>query len=491
MPSMTESMATAPCEAAAILAAAREDLLVYALLVHAGYRANAFHRYLAQALERAVDAGRGRIIVQAPPQHGKSLLVSRLLPAWVLGRRPDWPIIAASYGDDLVELNGSAVRAAVTHPLHRAVFPDCALDASSTAKKDFRTTAGGGYLGVTIRGGGTGFPAKVFVIDDPFKSRAEAESAAFRSHVQQWYQSVVTPRLAADAILVVMHTRWHQDDLAGWLLREHQHEPWELIHLPAIAEDHDPLGRLPGQALVPERFSVPALEQKRITVGSREWTALYQGCPAASGGGVFRKDWLRTYDQKEVMRAVWAMNRYLIIDPARTRKLSSDYTAAVVIGLHSDENHYVLDAIYDRLTLRQRAEAVIALHRKWKPLATGYKKTGAEADLDYLTEAQNRENYRFTVTPLAEIGAKETRIERLAPDFEAGRWWLPDTLWKTDSQGVARDLIAQFIDEEYLAFPAGRHDDFFDGLSGIKDLPTRWPRSHERRSRPRHEALIV
>jgi hypothetical protein len=175
------------------------------LLVDPRYRANRFHRYLAAELQKAVEAGQGRIMVFAPPQHGKSEIVSRKLPAWIMGKHPDWPIIAASYGDDLVELNGGAVRAMVSSPMHRAIFPGCQLDPSSTAKKDFRTTAGGNYLGVTIRGGGTGFPSKIFVIDDPFKSRAEADSETFRTHVQNWYRSVVYkrwPRLFGQAIRV-------------------------------------------------------------------------------------------------------------------------------------------------------------------------------------------------------------------------------------------------------------------------------------------------
>ncbi|WP_333679890.1 phage terminase large subunit [Dyella sp.] len=478
-------------QSAAMIAAGRDSLTVYSLLIDPKYRPNTFHRYLAKVLEKAVAEGRGRIIIQAPPQHGKSELVSRKLPAWILGKHPEWPIIAASYGDDLVALNGGAVRAAVSSLMHRAIFPACDLDPSSTAKTDFRTTSSGNYLGVTIRGGGTGFPAKVFIIDDPFKSRAEAESVTFRKHVQQWYQSVVYPRLAEDAILIVMHTRWHEEDLAGWLQHEHPHEDWQVINLPAIAEENDLLGRKPGDALVPERFSAEALDKKRITVGSREWTALYQGRPQRQGGGVFRKEWLRYYDMKTLMKAVWAMNRYIIIDPARTQKKTSDYTAMLVIGLHVDENYYLVDAVYDRLTLKQRAETVIELHRKWRPLATGYKKTGHEQDIEYLQEAQNRENYRFPVLALAEHGAKEARIERLAPDFESNRWWLPDTLWKTDSEGVARDLIAQFRDEEYQPFPAGRHDDFFDGLSGIKDMPVKWPRLDNRRPRSNHEVLIV
>ncbi|QUO26154.1 terminase family protein [Burkholderia cenocepacia] len=471
--------------------AARTNLIVYALMTDPRYRANAFHRFLARELEQAVIAGRGRLMIVAPPQHGKSELVSRKLPAWIMGKFPDWPIIAASYGDDLVELNGGAVRSAIASPMHRAIFEHCELDPSNTAKRDFRTTLGGNYLGVTIRSGGTGFPAKVFIIDDPFRSRADAESPTYRAHVRDWYRSVVYPRLSEDSILIIMHTRWHEDDLAGWLMTEHAQERWRVINLPALAEENDLMGRAPGEPLVPERFSANALNQKRVAVGAREWAALYQGRPQPAGGGVFRRDWLRYYDTKDIPRAVWAMNRYLLVDPARTQKKTSDFTAMAVVGLHVDENYYLLDAVYDRLRLAERPKLLMELHRKWKPISTGYKKTGHEQELEYIEERQNRENYRFPVVPLAESGSKEARIERLAPDFEAGRWWLPGTLWKADNEGVARDLIAQFTNEEFMTFPAGRHDDMLDCLSSIKDIGARFPRVRERRASSPTGALIV
>ena len=463
-------------QVAALINHAKDDLLVYACLMDAKYVPNRFHRYLARELERAVNNGKGRIMIFAPPQVGKSMMVSRIFPPWVLGKHPDWPIIAASYGDDLVQLNGQAVRSNLTNHLHQYVFPESKLDSSTRAKDYFLTDKGGQYLGVTIRGGGTGFPAKVFIIDDPFKSRAEAESETFRQHVKDWYRSVCYTRLAEDSILVIMHTRWHNDDLAGWLLREHKHEDWHVINLPAIAEENDMLGREVGEALVPERFSAEELDKKRLAVGSRDWVALYQQRPTEQGGGVFKHEWLRYYDEKTISNAYWGMNRYLIVDPARTQKKASDYTAILVVALGVDENYYLLDAVYDRLTLRQRADTVIEMHRKWLPAETGYKKTGFEQDIEYLIEAQNRENYRFNVLPLPERLAKESRIERLAPDFEAARVWLPPTLWKTNTQGEVKDVIAQFVNEEYKSFPAGVHDDFFDCLAAIKDMPTKFPK---------------
>lgn len=610
----------------ALLAAAQDSIIVYSSLLDPRYRPNDFHRYLSRQLQRIVAEGRGRLIIQAPPQHGKTSIISQKFIAWLMGKHPDWPIIAASYGDKLVEHNGGAIRSHLDNGLHQLIFPDSKLNPDSRAKADFRTLKEGHYLGVTIRGGGTGFAAKCltadtlvatpdgsrridtlkvgdsvlshafkgalvekpvlavakrytddffkittstghvvkatgdhpfftgngytparelalhnsllrfsslenvtkfvhiasieriqrktlvydiqiqetanffangilvhncFIIDDPIKNRAEAESPTFRAHLKDWYRSVVYPRLAEDSILVIMHTRWHDDDLAGWLVDEHKSEKWSVLNFPAIAEENDILGRAPGEALVPERFSKGALDAKRLAVGPREWESLYQGRPRPKGGSVFDREWLKFYSAKNVMAAVWAMNRYIVVDPARVKKETSDYTAMCVIGLHFDGNYYLLDAVYDRLSLRERAMTLLELHRKWRPLLTGYKKTGHEQDIEYLTESQERENYRFPVTPLTESNAKAGRIERLAPYFEDQKWWLPRTLWKTDSTGTARDLIDQFVQEEYAAFPAGRHDDFLDCLSGIYDMPTKWPRMRERIISSDSEILIV
>lgn len=473
----------------ALLKSAKKSLIVYSTLTDPSYRPNRFHRYLARRLEAAVERGHGRIIIQAPPQHGKSTLISRKLPAWILGRDPEKPIISASYGDALVTYNGSCVRDIINSEAHKRIFPKSEIAAGP--KDDFYLTEGGHYLGITIRGGGTGFGAKYFIIDDPIKNRMEAESYTFRKHLQEWYQSVVYTRLTENAVLIIMHTRWHEDDLAGWLQTEHAQEKWEVINLPALAEDDDILERAYGEALVPQRFSEEALHKIRVAIGPRDWSALYQGRPQPKGGSVFRKEWIRHYDATHIMKAVWSMNRYIIIDPARTQKRNSDHTAMGVIGLHVDGNYYLLDAVYDRLTLRQRAEALLELHRKWRPLAVGYKKTGHEQDIEYVEELQNRENYRFPVISLSESGSKEGRIERLAPDFEENRFWLPPTLWKTNAEGTPVEVIEKFVEEEYKTFPAGKHDDFLDMLSGIKDISVKWPRVTSVTPRQHQKILII
>lgn len=453
-------------ETAGMLAAARDNMLVYAMLTHGKYQPYAWHKFVARKLEAAIERGQARIIIHAPPQHGKTMLISQVMPAFIMGRHPDWPIMAGSYGTDLAEENGQAVRDRIGSAPHAQIFPESRLDAATTAKKHFKTTQGGIYFGTTVRGGGTGFPSKVFIIDDPFKSRDEADSETVRQATKNWYTSVVYPRIAEDSILIVMHTRWHEDDLAGWLMREHPTEDWEHIYLPAIAMANDQMGRQEGEALCPERFSAAALEKKRVAVGSRDWEALFQGRPVAGTGGKLKRAWLRQYEEIPVTIAK-PMNRYIIVDPAGSKGKKNDYTSIVVIGLNIDGNKYLLDAVRDKLSLKERADTLIRMRRKWLPLKVGYEKYGKDSDIEHIQSKQAEINYRFDIVELGGKMAKEARIERLIPDLETGKWWFPTALIRTGADNKPVDVMERFINEEYLPFPAGLHDDMLDAIARI------------------------
>ncbi len=172
------------------------------------------------------------------------------------------------------------------------------------------------------------------------------------------------------------------------------------------------------------------------------------------------------------------MNKYLVVDPASEKKKGSDYTAMWVIGLAEDQNYYLLDAVRDRLNLRERGDALFALHRRWQPLGVGYEKYGAQCDIEHLEERQRDESYRFDITPLGGSLSKPDRIKRLVPLFEQGRIYLPDRLTKTDYDGRPVDLVQAFIEEEYKPFPVALHDDMLDALARILDEPLGavWPK---------------
>lgn len=188
----------------------------------------------------------------------------------------------------------------------------------------------------------------------------------------------------------------------------------------------------------------------------------------------FKLKWLNYYRDD---RGTESMNKYIVVDPASSKKKTSDYTAIFVIGAASDNNFYVLDMVRDRLNLTERADAVFALHRRWKPVLVGYERYGMMGDIEHIKQRQQDEKYHFPITELGGKVAKVDRIRRLIPVFEQGRVFLPVELSKRDYEGREVDLINVFVNDEFTAFPVAAHDDMLDALSRIMDtdLGIRFP----------------
>ena len=171
------------------------------------------------------------------------------------------------------------------------------------------------------------------------------------------------------------------------------------------------------------------------------------------------------------------MRKYLLVDPASSKKKGSDYTVMAVIGLGADQNYYLLDAVRDRLNLTERCAALFRLHRKWRPERVGFERYGMLSDIEYIHEKQRLENYRFEIVELGGKLSKEDRIRRLIPIFESGRFYLPKSLWRVTLEGRREDLVTTFVEQEYKPFPVAVHDDMFDAISRISDpeIGTTWP----------------
>jgi phage terminase large subunit-like protein len=201
--------------------------------------------------------------------------------------------------------------------------------------------------------------------------------------------------------------------------------------------------------------------------------------PKADETQGFMREWLRFYQSTN--RGA-GMTKYLLVDPANSKRRGSDYTTMWVVGLGQDDNFYALDMVRDRLSLTQRAARVIALHRKWRPLQVRYEEYGMQADIQHIESVQEAENYRFRITTVGGQVAKPERIKRLIPIFEQGRMWLPVSLSLTNFEGETRDLVRDFIEDEYMAFPVPLHDDMLDSLARIAepDLPLKWPAKNDK-----------
>jgi predicted phage terminase large subunit-like protein len=396
-------------------------------------------RYVARRIEEALRRGGARLIICAPPRHGKSELVAHWLPTYWLDWHPEERIIVASYADSLATTWGRAVRTELqTNPLLRTrVRPD------DERANDWRTLEGGGMRTAGVGAGLTGFGASLVICDDVLKDWEEAKSPVVRDAVVNWFHSVLTTRLEPGGSAIVMGTRWHEADLMGHLLQE-QGDAWEAIVLPAVAEDEDPMGRGVGEPLCPERFDARRLEVIRATTPERTWASLYQQRPAPPEGAIIRREWLRHYAEPPRCPSV-------ILSADLTFQVTSSGSYCVVqVWGQEGANFYLLDQVRDRLDFNDQIAVIADLQAKWRAQATLIeRKANGAAALAMLAGKVPG------LLPVEPQGSKEIRAEAVSPLFEAGNVWLPpaELPW-------VRDLV-----DELTTFPAARNDDQVDAAS--------------------------
>lgn len=300
--------------------------------------------------EAYVDADQGkadRIMICTPPQVGKSTTAAEAGPVWWLQRHPRARVTVASYAAKLAERRGKKVRdTIVTHGAGLGL----ALQPGSNAKAEFDLVSGGGCIAMGVEGGLTGFGSDLMVVDDPHKNRQEANSATIRKAVWEWWQSTVDTRMSPGSPVILIMTRWHEDDLAARVLKNEGRledgGTWRVISLPAIAEGRtpkgeliiDPLGRAPGDPLTHPKLPGASREvllefwnQRRRRVGSREWPALFQQRPAPPEGAIFRYDWIEA-GRREVPDVPAMGKKVVAVDPSGTATQQSDECGIIVCG---------------------------------------------------------------------------------------------------------------------------------------------------------------
>lgn len=441
------TMTTVSSESLSMLALARADLACYTMANYPAFQLPPFLELVVARLE-AVERGEiRRLIISMPPRHGKSLLASTFFPAWYLGRNPDRYVIAASYGAELAEDFGRRIRNTVQSPLHRAIFPESRLAEGSAAAHRFDLTRGGAYYAVGRGGSMTGRGAHLLSLDDPLKDAEEANSPTIRRNLQLWFATTAYTRLMPGGAVVLTQTRWHEDDLAGWLLREYAAEGWEVLSLPAIAEEHDLTGRAEGEALWPERFSNEALQSIKRQLGSAAFASLYQQRPAPIEGRVFRREWWRRYTAapapSELLRIVMS------VDTAFKAGQENDYTAVTIWG-ETDTEYCLLHAWRERVEFPELKRKIIEFARAWSPYAVLIEDKGSGQSL--LQELDRDTN--LPLHPVKVTSDKMSRAVGVTAIIEAGKVLLP----------VSAGWLDDFF-EEVSTFPGSRHDDYVDTLT--------------------------
>lgn len=219
----------------------------------------------------------------------------------------------------------------------------------------------------------------------------------------------------------------------------------------------------PGGAAV--LLSQTELEDKRRDMGPYTFSAqMLQNPKEDSAMGFQQTDIAYYFNQPERMQ----MNVAVLVDPAHSKKKGSDYTTMSVIGLHHDNNYYLLDGLRCRYNLAERTAALFALHRRWTPNWIGYERYGLQSDIEHIRYVQEQESYRFGIIELGGAVSKEERIRRLVPVMRQGRFYVPTRLLYTDHEGKTQDYVVDFTNE-LLGFPVGLHDDVIDGAARVLD----------------------
>lgn len=401
-----------------------------------------------------------------PPRHSKSLHVSQLFPAWVVGRDKDSSIIVASYSGDLAVDHGRETRNLIESQEYQNIF-ETRLAEDSKAKGKWNTNGKGAYNAAGVGGSITGKGAQIFVIDDPLKDRKEAESIVIRNDRYSWMRSVARTRLTPTGAMVLMHTRWHDDDLIGrvvaegdWVSffnwKEGKRAKWVRLTLPAVAELEEPY-RKQGDALWPGRYPYEELMNIKADIGGYEWSALYQQSPVDDEHRVFLTEWFKYKDMQEVLDMNCVC--YLTIDTKASNDVDggSDYIG-ITFNWVNPFGVWHLMSYRARMSSKDLVDFMFTSHLNKKLSKIGIEKTAYTEGLQvYLNEEMARRNHYLPIVELKHGGnKKETRIESLQPRYERGGVFHI----KQYDRNTCADL-----EEELLRFPKAINDDASDSAA--------------------------
>lgn len=456
---------------------AREHLLPFIKLNHRHYVTGWFNRELCLIMEEFLQdvftGKKPRILIEAPPRSGKSEVVSRNFPAWALGLDPELEIINTSYSADLASTFNKAAQLIIDSDTYHEIFPDTLIQ-GQVAKglqlpdsRNYKKTSeefmiighNGRMFSAGVGGGITGRGADIFIIDDPFKNREEADSETQRGKVWDWYTSTALTRLSDCGGMIIMNTRWHLDDLTGRLLQKMAAgtgQTFKRFRFPAIAEEDEPY-RKAGEALQPERYSLETLQGIRNAIGSKDWAALYQQNPIPDGGGLFKENWIQYYSElpKGFTKAVMSWD--MTFKDSKT----SDFVCGQV-WVQYQASFYLVDQIRGRFDFVTTIEKFVLFAQKHS-----YCHRKLIEDKANGTAIINMLKKRITgIVAVTPKESKEARASAVTTYWEAHNVFIPD-------KNKCRWVELEFL-PELLSFPGGKHDDQVDCMTqALNDMATK------------------
>jgi predicted phage terminase large subunit-like protein len=418
---------------------------------------------LNRALVRLSQRQSRRVVVSLPPRHGKSSLCSHFFPAWYLATHPDESVLLASYEAEFAASWGRKARDTMQEWGEQLFGLKVNMDTSAANRWTISGHRGGMFT-AGVGGPLTGRGADVLIIDDPIKNPEEGNSLTLREKMWDWYTSTAYTRLEPNGVVILIMTRWHQDDLVGRILESNRTggEEWDVIELPAICEDtDDPLGRKIGDPLWPERYPVQVLDRIRETLGAYWWGSLYQQRPSPIGGALLKAQWWESFDLNEAIEKGRSKFTSIIQswDTAFSKNTTSDFSACVTMA-EGPDGYYVLDVWRERVEFPELLRMAKILFEKWSPEKVLVEDMASGKSLIQALE-------RDTLLPVVKVQPDKDKVSRthsITGVVESGRVKLPESApW-----------LVSFLDE-CGQFPQGAHDDMVDafvyGLLQLREGP--------------------
>jgi predicted phage terminase large subunit-like protein len=424
---------------------ARKSLAAWVKYRKAAFVPAEHHKLMIAELERIESGANDRLMFLLPPGSAKSTYGSVEFPTWYMGRNPGNSVIAASNTTDLAERFSRRVRNLCSERNFRDVF-GCGVSEDYAGAGKWETDLGGEYYAAGVGAAIAGRRADLAIIDDPTKSREDADSERSREKQWEWYVNDLLTRLKPDAAIILIMTRWHEDDLGGRIL-ERERERWKVIKIPMEAEEDDPLGREVGERLWKEWYTESMIELAKQD--TRSWWALYQQNPHSEEGDYFKTDWLIDYDSVPKGLHIYGASDFAVTDG------TGDYTEHGIAGVDASGNMYLLDWWRGQKSADVWIDKMADMINRWQPQCWFGEAGPIRRSVEpFMMKRLSERNAFCRVEWLTSIHDKESRARGIQAFMAMGKmFWPKFSGWKADVQG------------QLLKFPSGKHDDAVDVIS--------------------------
>ena len=403
------------------------------------------HKIIAEKFNDIANGKIKRLIINMPPRHTKSEFASNLLPAWMVGRKPDLKIIQTTHTTELAIRFGRKAKTLIDSPEYQQIFKTRLREDSQAAGK-WETEQGGEYYAAGVGSAITGRGADLLIIDDPH-SEQDALNAAALEKAYEWYTSGPRQRLQPGGAIVVVMTRWSTKDLTGALMKsqkEIKSDKWEVIEFPAIMPS--------GEPVWPEFWKLEELEGVKASLSVPKWNAQWMQDPTSEEGSIIKRDWWKVWEKGEIPPLKHVIQSY---DTAFLKKETADYSAITTWGVFypnddSGPNLILLDALKDRYEFPELRRVALEQYQYWKPETVVIESKASGLPLTYELRKMGIPVVNFSPSKGQD---KHARVNAVAPLFESGVIWAPE------------EKYAEEVIEECAAFPYGDHDDLVDSTT--------------------------